>query len=232
MPRSILTLTNEALAVSRLPTVLTLSGTDQRAVSLRALANKTVNELRRIKFWTCLWVDETINVLSGTATYPTPVDFDCMVPDTMYPSTGCKIMGGDTASQIQEGQNFQSLRLYPHFAIRGRDKDIVLIPTPTANETYSYIYKSSYAVAGSDTVAKEAITADDDYLIIDDELFQLGFLWRYKHSLGHEYGEDFNTYERAVEQRYAQENPAPTIMIGRSEYDPLTDGYVQERNYG
>lgn len=232
MPRTILIVVNEALAIARLPTVNTLAGTGTRETGLRALSNKTIAELRRDKFWPVLWADGTINVVNGTSSYATPADFDCMVPDTMYPDTGCKIVGADTPAQVKAGENYMSLRVYPHFTIKGRDKDIVLSPTPTADETYTYVYKSMFAVSAADDTAKQHVENDDDYLIIDEELFQLGFIWRYKHSLGHEYGEDFNSYERAVAQRYAQEIVAPTIPVGNPTYDPITDGYVQENNFG
>jgi hypothetical protein len=198
------------------------------------MANKEIRSLKAGRFWPALTRFGTLNTVIGVDNYALPADFDCLVPDTVYPDTGAKVRGADNSGDWAAGKSALSLRDYPSFRIYGNPSKIYLLPAPEIVDTYTYEYKSRYPVASAASAEKERFTADDDTIILNEDLFEAGMVWRVKHARGLDYAEDFREYNDRVDQAYAQALANGVVVLGRRAMfdEPLTDGYVPEIGFG
>lgn len=235
MPETLLALCTRVCETIGIDAPASLAGNNNtRAKSLMAFANLEVRALKQGRFWPALTRFGSFNTVVDQDSYDLPADFDCLVPDTLYPETGAKIRGADNSGDWAAGKSAFSLRDYPSFRIMGNPRKIVLLPAPGTVDTYTYEYKSKYPIIGAGSTERERFVADDDTIILDEDLFEAGMKWRMKHARGLDYAEDFREYNDRVDQTYAQALAHGVIVLGRKPvYDePLTDGYIPEVGFG
>jgi hypothetical protein len=80
------------------------------------------------------------------------------------------------------------------------------------NAYFSYIDKNCVALASGGT--GDSFVADGDSFLLDERVFKLGMIWRWKSQKGSPYAEDMANYGVALEAVAARDEPAP-IIIGR-----------------
>lgn len=235
MPETLLALCTRVCETIGIDAPVSIVGAGSaRAKSTLALANKEIRMLKLGRFWPALTRFGTINTVNGTDNYAVPSDFDCLVPDTVYPSTGARVRGADNPGDWAVGKSALSLRDYPSFRIYGNPKKFYFVPTPSVVQAITFEYKSKYPILSAVSSEKERFTADDDTIILDEDLFELGLTWRMKHARGLDYAEDFREHTEKVDQRYAQALATGVVTIGNRGIvdEPLTDGYVPEVGFG
>ena len=57
--------------------------------------------------------------------------------------------------------------------------------------------------------------------MLDTRLIILGAVWRWKHARGLEYGQDFDTYERAVADKTSRDGPKPILTLDGEPQDTI-----------
>ena len=77
---------------------------------------------------------------------------------------------------------------------------LLFFSTPPAGNSIYFEYISNKWVLDSTGVAAQFDwILDSDTSFIDEEVLRLGIIWRYRKAKGFDYGEDFRTYEMALQ---------------------------------
>jgi len=189
---------------------------DHQVRNLLALAQQEGKELARRGSWQTITKETTfLTTAAETQTNALPADYDRMIPGTFYNRTQKRIVTGPlTAQEYADYKGRLTSLVYEAFRIRGNS--ILILPTPTANETMAFEYVSKYwAGTSADTASTAAaFAADSDQAFLDEEAMTLGVVWRYLRSRGQDYGEAFAAYERHVAQLLGRDGGARTLYMG------------------
>lgn len=200
----------DRLNLPRPTTVMT--NTTETVRALRGFAQEEGKELSRRVGWNKLTKEHTFTTLAAAdqGANSMPSDLGWIKPETMYNRTSRrKVVGPIDETQWQQTQASLVTWVNPAFRIRGGT--ILITPTPSAGQTVAYEYVSNQwceAAAGTD---QSAWAADTDVALLDEELFTLGLVWRFRKAKGLEYSEDFVRYELAVHDRMMKDGVKPRL---------------------
>lgn len=216
---SLLTIVQHAadrLGLTRPSTVI--SSPDENARILLGMAQEEGKALADRHTWQALQTEYTFATVNGTASYALPTGFDALIKDTVFNRTQRRRMQGDLSpSQWQETQASLVTMVNPAFRIRG--SLFYISPTPTAAETVAYEYVTKNWCQSVASVGQTEWTADTDTALLDEELFKLGVIWRFKSRKGFDYAEDMQTYEVAVNKAIFKDGARVTIDTSCVERD-------------
>jgi hypothetical protein len=206
----------DRLGLTRPSTVI--SSPDENARILLGMAQEEGESLADRHTWQALQTEYTFPTADTVASYALPNGFDTLIKDTVFNRTTRRRMQGDLSpSQWQETQASLVTMVNPAFRIRG--SLFYISPTPTAIETIAYEYVTKNWCQSSGGTGQAAWAADTDVGLLDEELFKLGVIWRYKAKKGFDYAEDMNTYEIAVNKAILKDGARVTIDTSCVERD-------------
>jgi hypothetical protein len=197
-----------------------ISSSDQNVIKLLGLSNQGGRELARRANWQALTKEKTFTSLAQESqTGAIPADFDRVVNDTLFNRTRKrKVLGPLTPQQWQLQKSVVASVVTDSFRIRGNA--ILILPSPSAGDTYAYEYLSSYWVDTDQDGTGDATAwaADDDTSLVDEELLTLDLVWRFLKANGLDYAEAFNTFEAQAQQIVARDG-AKTLISLAGDYD-------------
>jgi hypothetical protein len=188
-----------------------IGSTDQQVLALLGYAQQEGKELARRGAWQALTAEQTfLSVASQTQTGAVPADLDRFIQETFYNRTRKRQVIGPLSPQEWQAQlAITATVVYDTFRQRGND--ILMIPTPPAGDTYAYEYVSKNWCTSAAGTAQPAWLADSDTAKLDEELFILGLVWRFRQAKGFDYAEAFRTYETQVAQALARDGDKRTL---------------------
>lgn len=159
--------------------------------------------------------EHTFSTVAAQNNYSQPADFDHFLPFTHWNRTDSRKM---YPIQPTEWQFFKSglatVSINNRFRIRGEDRELLIEPTPTAIQTVAYEYISKNFCESAGGTGQSAWAADTDIGLVDEELFELGVIWRLLNRMGQPYGEEKAEYQRTLNTMIAQINPQKVSMNG------------------
>ena len=119
---------------------------------------------------------------------------------------------------------------YPNLRIFG--KTVYMYPVPTAGESVFFEYISKNWCASSGGTGQTAWAADADVGVLDEELMAQGGVWRWKKSMGFDYGEDFRQYEQRIQNAIARDIPRGRILM-RGSRNPhfISKGNIEDGSW-
>lgn len=231
---SLLTLLNEAQDLLSLPrSTVAVSSTDLNVRQLVSIANQEGRELARRYSWSALVTEKTFTSIAATTqTSSIPSDFDHIVNHSMFNRTQKRRVTGPLSSQEWQAQKALSASLLTDsFKIRAGAIDI--IPTPEAGDTYAYEYISKNWCETSGGTGQAAWAADTDVGVLDETLMVLGVIWRFRKARGLDYAEEFNTYEKEVDQAIMRDGGKRDLNYSWDDtlQDHAKEPYVQDGNW-
>ncbi len=228
---SLLTIVQAAcdrLGIAR-PTVV-MASTDDTIRVMRALATQEGRELAARASWQRLTIRTSFTTLAQQVqTGAVPADFARFVPDTAWNETRRLPMVGPMTPQdwqaMAVNDNGSDANLY--FRVRGGD--LMLLPTPSAGDTVSYEYVSSYWVdTDADGLGEaDAWVADTNTSLLSEELLTLGVAWRWLKRNRLQFADEYAEYTALVGQAIGRDGGRRTINMGeglRREREPGTNG--------
>lgn len=126
---------------------------------------------------------------------------------------------------VQNWQGYKAIGITgPASSYRIRGGELLFMPAPTAGETCAFEYVDRHWCT-DDTGAtfQSNLVADDDEVLLDDEIMLQGLQWRWRAAKKLDYTEDFVTYENMVADAMARDGTKPTLSLasGNNSYDPL-----------
>lgn len=186
-----------------------VGSTDLTAQILFRLANQVGKHLMRYHDWQALVVAKTFTSLATqeqTNALPTN-DYDRMIYNAeVWNRTSNQRFVGPTPQRYWAYLlNGAITAGFPgYWRILGDDLNI--LPVMTAGQTIAFEYISKRWAASSGGTAQDAFMADTDTTLLDEELFVLEMVWRFRKSRGFgQYAEDMETAEREKEKRASRD---------------------------
>ncbi len=86
----------------------------------------------------------------------------------------------------------------PYASYRLKGGELFAYPAPPAGNTWVFEYQTVNFCQDNASTAQSAWAADDDTGILDENLMQMGIVWRFKKKNGLDYSEDFRVYEQKL----------------------------------
>lgn len=199
-----------------------IASTDPNAPQLLALANKEGKELVRRFDWQALQKEATFATVAleqqTTLAAIGAADFDHVIDETMWNrSQNWRVLGPLRPDEWQRKKaSAAQAAIGNWFRIRG--DAILFYPTPTAGENIYFEYISKNWCQSQSLTGQDTWTADTDTALIDEEVIRLGIVWRFRKAKGFDYGEDFRTYEAALESLFGGDAGNSAVdMVGEPE---------------
>lgn len=206
---------------------LVVSATTETPLRMLRLLNKAGQQLIKDHDWNALTDVETFTPTATQvqSSHP-PSDYDRMTSQTeMWDINNQRRLVGPLGIPkwlrlVVDAQ--QSIDKY-WTLIGGK---INILPVPATTDSFVYSYQSKNWVYASDgSTGKSEFTADDDTPRISDELLTLELIWRWKQSIGIDYGEDMSTCNRMKEMMIAADRGPRTISTSQPFRDGVPDGF-------
>ena len=192
--------------------------TDPQIIQMTAILNEEGQELSRRHTWQALTKEATFTTVATEIQVAIPTAMRFIVNDTIWNRDLRRpVFGPLTAQRWQQLKASNIQGPWNQFRIQGGN--IKFIPAPAAGETCAYEYVSDawcYDTGGTD---QTAFTNDDDVSYLDEQILQLGLRWRFKKEKGLEYGEDFATYERMVNDAIARDGGRDVLNLDGARWD-------------
>ena len=135
-------------------------------------------------------------IASLTTTF---TDFGHIVNGSMWDRTESRAIRGPlTAVEWQQKKAATAqITIGHYFRIRGGA--LLMFSDPPSGNSIYFEYISNKWCQSSLEVAQTDWAADTDTALVDEEIIRLGIIWRYRKAKGFDYGEDFRTYEMALQ---------------------------------
>jgi hypothetical protein len=193
------------------PSAIVGMSDDQDAVTLLRMAKEEGRTLARRCKWEALTREHTFSTVAADIQVSSiPVDFESMVPDTVFNrTTRRRVAGPLTAEEWQSYKSSLVTRVDPAYRIR--QGAFLMTPQPPAGETIAYEYVSKYWCVSSGGTRQETWLADTDTALLDEGVIVLGVIWRYRKTRGLEYQEDFAEYNRQVMDLIHRDGTRPRL---------------------
>lgn len=232
---SLLTLVQAVCQEIDLPSPSTVVGnTDRQVVQLLALAQREGKDLARRTTWSVLTKQFTHTLTAaedqGAVTTVVGSDFDFLINCTIWDRSQMRPVDGSISPQVW--QQFKAENItgpYVQFRIRGGK--FLCIPTPTAGHTLAGEYYSKHWCQSAALAGQAAWAADTDTGILDEDLMTLGLHWRWLRTKGLAYAEQFNEYERQVNDAIARDGGKKPLYMGGRRWRGQFDVRPEEGNW-
>ncbi len=188
---------------------------NQTAVQILHLAQREGRELSRRHGWQALVKERTfVTTASELQAGALPADFRHIVSATWWDRTHAwPLFGPASAPQWQElksGSVGQGVRRW--FRMRG--DALLLYPTPvTGGDSIVFEYVSDHWCRSAAGAGQPSWAADTDAGVLNEDLMQMGLVWRFLKAKGLGYAEEFKAYERSVETALARDGGAPIVDL-------------------
>jgi len=177
-----------------------IASQDQNVRTLLALAQVEGRELLDRYSWPATQIEKTHTSLAaelqGVMTTLAP-GFSYITSGTFWDRTLTQPLTGPL-SPIE----WQALKArtatgpYPSYRLFGGK--LYAYPAPSAGNTWVFEYQSTYFCQSSAGANQSAWAVDTDVGVLDENLMELGIIWRFKKKNGLDYSEDFRSYEQKL----------------------------------
>ena len=132
----------------------------------------------------------------------------------------------DTQWQTLKGLNTTGPRYY--YRIRGGH--LLINPTPAASLSWAFEYVSKNWILNGATY-KQYFTADDDTVLLPEDLVIMGLRWRWKKEKGLDYDEDFRTYEMQVKDALGRDGGKVTLSMDGTIRKPQPGVFIPDQSW-
>lgn len=229
---TLLTLVNGAqdeIGLNRASTVV--SSTDGNTRTLLAFAQTEGRELLERFAWPATQAEATHTTLNaefqGVMTTIAP-GFGYMINQSFWDRSLTQAVTGPLSPQEWQ---FLVARVTtgPYASYRLKAGGLYAYPAPPAGNDWHFEYQTVNFCQSASDVAQSAWVADTDTGILDENLMQLGVIWRFKKKNGLDYSEEFRSYEQKIANETARVGGKPVLNMAGGGYN--TGVYVPEGSW-
>jgi hypothetical protein len=198
---TLLTMINGAQDTIGLPrSTVVIASTDGNVRTLLALAQTEGRELLERFSWPQTQAEATHTTLNaelqGVMTTIAP-GFSYIINQTFWNRSLTQPVLGPLSPQ--EWQHLVArVTTGPYAQYRIQGGNLYGYPAPSAGDEWVFEYQTVNFCQSSVDVAQSAWAADDDTGILDENLMEMGVVWRFKKKNGLDYSEDFRIYEQKL----------------------------------
>ena len=235
---------SDIIGVPRPTAVIT--STDQTVRTMFALLNREGQNLAKLRNtwgggWTVLEKEHTFTTTATIDEYAFPADFGEITFDTVWDRTNFFEMRGSLSPQqwqIARSGLVASPALRLRYRIKrtagsGADRKFFIDPVPTTTgDTLVFEYLTKQWVADtSETTFRTKFEADDDIGLLDEDLLEMGLVWRFKQAKGFGFAAEVAEYEVERDRRIGNDPGATKIFIARRRFR-LPPANVPQTGFG
>jgi hypothetical protein len=229
---SLLTLINGAqdtIGLVRSTTVI--ASTDGNVRTLLALAQTEGQELLERFAWPATQLEASHTTLAaelqGVITTIAP-GFGYIINQSFWDRTLTQPVTGPLSPQEWQ---FVKARVTtgPYAGYRISAGNLYAYPAPAAGNDWRFEYQTVNFCASSAGTGQSAWAADTDVGVLDENLMQLGVVWRFKKKNGLDYSEDFRSYEQKIANETARAGGRRILNMAGGGY--LTGIYVPDGSW-
>ena len=193
------------------------TSTDPQVLQLMEIANEEGKELTERYQWTALQTEATFTTVAtesqgAIATIAPGLKY--VFNNTMWNRSQFRPVFGPLNPQYWQQRKASNVTgPYSEYRIVGGN--LKFIPAPAAGLTVGFEYMSkNWVTLASSGLGASAWAADADTSVLDEDIMQMGLIWRFKQYKGFAYDEDFNKYERRVMDAMGRDGSKPTLNAG------------------
>lgn len=188
---------------------------DPQVVQMMRLLEEEGNDLSGRGTWQGLVNEASMTTLAaedqGAITSLATNGFRYIVNDTIWDRANRLPVCGPLNSQ--QWQTLKGvLATGPRYQHRFRGDHLLVNPSPSAGLTWYFEYVSKNWILNGSTY-KRRFTADNDTILLPDDLCLQGLRWRWKKEKGFDYAEDFRTYETQVKDALGRDGGKPILRM-------------------
>lgn len=214
---SLKTHVNNVLNETGYPELSTVVGNTARvAKRILALANREGRSLAK-KDWSILLKRQVFTTASSAESYALPSDFDRFIDNTHWNLSDEDLMEGPVSTQRWQANKsgVVTITVNDRFQVRadGNQNRYFIDPVPTSQENISFFYATDTWCRSKGGTRQTRWNADDDVLLLDEFVYELGLKWRWLHAMRRPYAEEYNEYIRERDKAFARDGGMPTLRI-------------------
>lgn len=233
---SLLELVNNVLPEIGFTQVATVVGnTNQTAALALAMANREGRSLAKHD-WRILIKRNVLTTVSSADSYSTPTDFARFIHSTEWnQSTQTRLFGPISDNYWQADlSGLTIVTAEDRFQLRadGNSNRIWIRPLPTSSENLTFFYASNAWCQSAGGQRQAKFEADDDVLLLDDFVFELGLKWRILQAQKRDWQVEFAEYDREKKKAIARDGGMATLRILGPEEDPDFRGHISDTGFG
>jgi hypothetical protein len=193
-----------------------VGSTNQTARLALSLANRTGRGLAKHN-WRILIKRNVLTTASSADSYSLPSDFDRFIHNTEWNDTTSQRLFGPVSDEgwQEDLSGIVATTVDDRFQIRadGNSNRIFIRPVPTSSENLTFFYASNAWCRAAGGARQSSFTADDDVLLLDDFVFELGLKWRMLKAHQRDFEAEALEYSRELNKRKALDGGMGTLRI-------------------
>jgi len=208
------------------------SNTARRILGLGQREGRTLAK----KNWTILLKRNVLSTASSAESYALPTDFDRFIDNTHWNVSQQRRMAGPISVQHWQANKsgVGTLTVNDRFQIRadGNQNRYFIDPIPTSAESVSFFYISKAWCRANGGERQVKWLADNDVLLLDDFVYELGLKWRWLHSQRRPYQEEYGEYVVERDKAIARDGDLATLSILGPSEDIRPFANIPETGFG
>tara|TARA_R110000764_G_scaffold109166_1_gene195274 strand:- start:304 stop:1005 length:702 start_codon:yes stop_codon:yes gene_type:complete len=192
-----------------------VSSTDGNVRTLLSLAQTEGRELLERFSWPQTQVEKTHTTLAaelqGVMATIAP-GFGYMINNTFWNRTLTQPVPGPLSPSEWQGLKARTTT-GPYASYRIQANKLYAFPATVAGNVWAFEYQSTYFCQSSGGSNQAAWAADADVGVMDENLMEMGIIWRFKKKNGLDYSEDYRVYEQKLANEMARVGGKRTLIM-------------------
>lgn len=180
--------------------------------------------------WTTI-ADENQGPILGAGLGSAPValnGFNYLLPETLWDRTNKLPLVGTLSAA-----DWQAMKAVvitgPRFQFRLRGGNFLVNPAPEAGYTWAFEYISNNPISTGSTYVKK-FTADNNTILLPDNIVEADLKWRWKKEKGLSYEEDFRTCETMIHDALGRNQGPKALRMDNMQWEPRPMYYINPYN--
>lgn len=196
-----------------------VGNTAKEATVLLRFAQRTGTQIAQAHDWVTLQAEHTFTTADGTAYYDLPAGFRRFLVETAWDRDNLRPMRGPITPaewQVWKSSVIANAGIHKRWRVKPVSgvKKFYVDPIPSATDSLVFEYVSDYWCQSSGGTAQSEWTADTDTARIDEDLIEMGVIWRMLNRLGRPYIEERAEFDMEVERRWGRDAGAAILSMG------------------
>jgi hypothetical protein len=214
------------------------TSTDPNFVQACGLLKSLGRDVVSLRGWSHLRGTHTFTTVAGQATYPLPIDFHSMAPQTGWDQSNLTPLDGPTSPEVWNYLQAGSIGVSVNVFFRVWNRSLSIYPASSNGVTISFEYNRSLwvSVTGSpDTLTSNAPVRASDICWFDSLLLVRGLKMMMLQAKGFDSTRASQEYSRTLELTKSFDTPAPVMSMtggNRTRFRLLDGSSVSDTGFG
>lgn len=205
-----------------------------------AIANTQITDMANATTpngaWRALQKTLEINTIQDVDLYALPSDFSYSVYDTEWNNSNQDFIRGALSAAEWEYLTKGRISVSPFVHYRLIGNNIQIFPKPSQSDIkLSFVYVSKNAILDVDGITtKEFFSSDNDTILLNEEAFIRGIIWRWKRMSGLDFSIEYDEYEKYLKRIISQDSGigAYSLITNKNANYLINQSNIPDSGYG